>query len=388
MPDPASITPLLAERLDISTDRAETLLRSMLQELKSRAASEGVHLSELGTFEEENGTLTFIPSPSLRRRVNHQFEGLSPEDLSAPPSARPEAEAPPSLRESARGVSEAEDEPPPSEGGDDKSIPTIDPVEEDEDSEPAGPPDDPASESEHPPSSAEGTSTESEEPTDQSIPTLDPLEAENNGTQADAQSPDAPHEPEGKPAAEEDEEEASTSPIGTYPVISSLLLFVILLGVGWFVLTETNLWSSSPPPYETSDPATTQPANPEGSSQSEAPGSNDDMSDDTQPDRYAGVQPGDETGEPQGPSDDAGTGTWTVVVASLSSRTEAEAMAADYRDQFATVEVMPTTVNDGNKDRTLYRVTVGRYNSEVAAERARKQNSSTMPSDAWIHELK
>jgi hypothetical protein len=385
MPDPESITPLLAERLDISTDRAETLLQSMLQELKSRAASEGVHLSELGTFEEEDGTLTFIPDPSLRRRVNHQFEGLSPEDLAAPSSARPEAEAPPSLREPSSGEAVTE---PPSNKTDDESIPTINPIEEDEDTEPTASSDEPAPEPERPSVQPEGT-TEHEDSTERSIPTLDPIDDEDEGDEPDMSPPDESHEPEEaeKEPPEETEEEESTGPIGTFPVVSSLLLFVILLGVGWFVLTETNLWSSSQPSYETSETETTQSADPEGPSQSADPGLTDDAPDDDPPERYAGVRPGDQPGETSGPAADAGTGTWTVVVASLSSRTEAEAMATDYRDHFPTVEVTPTTVSNGNQDRTLYRVTVGRYDSEVAAERTRRENGSMMPSDAWIHEL-
>ena len=82
-----SITPLLADRLDISEEQAQSLLETMLRELRRRAESDNVRLPELGTFREEGGTLTFEPSPSLRRLVNHQYEGLSAEDLSVPEAA-------------------------------------------------------------------------------------------------------------------------------------------------------------------------------------------------------------------------------------------------------------------------------------------------------------
>lgn len=326
MPDPESITPLLAERLDISPDRAETLLQSMLQELKSQAAAENVLLSELGTFEKEDGTLTFNPSPSLQRRVNHQFEGLSPEDLSGPPSARPEAEAPPSPEESSRE--------------DPETAPAIDPSEEDEDS----------------------------------------------GDEADRLPLADPHGPkEAEEAPPDEDEEKPASPTRTFPVISGLLLFTVLLGIGWFILTETNLWSSSQLPSATSEPETAQPADPEKSSQSADPEMADDPSEDgDQPDRDTDARPEDASDEDAG-SDavDAEAGTWTVVIASRSSRPEAEAVASEYNDQLDTVRVVRSTVND----KTWYRVMAGQYDSEAAAKRALDANASIMPSDAWLHDL-
>ena len=112
---PVSIAPLLADRLDISEERARSLLQTMLQELRRRAESEGVRLPELGIFREEGDTLTFVPSPSLRRRVNLQYEGLTTEELSAPSD-------PPSL-----AVSELDVEEPSGDGPDD--VPTPTPVE-------------------------------------------------------------------------------------------------------------------------------------------------------------------------------------------------------------------------------------------------------------------
>lgn len=358
MPDPESITPLLAERLDISTDRAGTLLESMLQELKSRATSDGVHLSDLGTFEEEDGTLTFIPSPSLRRRVNHQFEGLSSEDLSAPPSARPEEEAPPSLRESSR----EEREEAEAASSDDTAA--------------AG---EPALEHEDTPDEPEGTPAEPEDSTERSIPTLAPLEDEPEDEAADMPPSDDTSEPDEAeaqpPEYEEEEEEEPVSPAGSFSLIGSILLIVILVGVGWFVFSDTNLWLSSQPSSETSETKTTQSTGPE-SPDSET---SDDVSPGDQPDRYAGVRPGD---KPDSVAD-AETGPWTVIVASLSSRTEAESVAAEYKANFATVQVMPATVNNA----TRYRVAVGRFDSEGTAQRALDANASMMPSDAWTHEL-
>lgn len=82
----ASIPSLLADKLDVSEEKAKKLLLAMLREVKKRAFKEGVRLPEFGTFREHNGTLTFEPSPALARAVNRQFEGLESEDLETAPS--------------------------------------------------------------------------------------------------------------------------------------------------------------------------------------------------------------------------------------------------------------------------------------------------------------
>ncbi|PSQ74038.1 MAG: hypothetical protein BRD39_02730 [Bacteroidetes bacterium QH_9_64_21] len=397
MPDPEPITPLLAERLDISPDRTEALLQSMLQELKNRAASEGVHLSDLGTFQDEDGTLAFIPSPSLRRRVNHQFEGLSPEDLAGPPAAQPEADAPPSLRESSEEDDTSPTEPQSPDdksssttGPDEEDTPALDPMDEDGDDEPTETPDQPVDpgfeDVPTEPAAPEpgGVSDEDEESAEPSIPTLDPIEDEDDGDESEMPPPGDADEPGGtieEASPEEDEEEEEVAgPLGSFSVIGSLLVLVVLVGIGWLVFSETDLWSSSQPAYENSDPETTQTADSEGPNQSSDPEASEDASGDDQPERHAGIPPGDDSGD----AADMQTGTWTIVVASLSSRPNAEATAAKYEDRFNSAEVMPATVDN----RTRYRVAVGRYDSEAAAERALDANRSTMPSGAWIHELR
>jgi len=80
-----SILSLLADELDTSPKKAQKLLIAMLREVKKRARREGVRLPNLGTFREADGELTFDPSPSLARAVNHRFEGLESEDLGTAP---------------------------------------------------------------------------------------------------------------------------------------------------------------------------------------------------------------------------------------------------------------------------------------------------------------
>lgn len=72
---------LLADELNVSEERAEKLLIAMLREVRKRAHREGVRLPDLGTFREDNGRLTFEPTPSLARAVNHEYEGLPSEDF-------------------------------------------------------------------------------------------------------------------------------------------------------------------------------------------------------------------------------------------------------------------------------------------------------------------
>jgi len=197
---PTSITPLLAERLDIPEDQAESLLETMVQELQQRAETDGVQLSGLGTFREEQGTLTFEPGPSLRRRVNRQFEGLSAEPLA------PASDA---------------DEGPSSPGG---SLP--------------GPTDTPDSTEPEPP------------PFLQSPPGPDETEEASGPPDPEDQAPTPAQD---RPAAPS-HSRGDRSP-DSFTVISLVLLVLFLLGAGWFVLDRTNLWG---PSSTASSPTTTQ----------------------------------------------------------------------------------------------------------------------------------
>jgi len=88
----ASLPSLLADELNTSDEQAKKLLIAMLREVKKRARREGVRLPEFGTFRESDGEITFEPSPSLARTVNHRFEGLQSEDLTSAPEEETEDE--------------------------------------------------------------------------------------------------------------------------------------------------------------------------------------------------------------------------------------------------------------------------------------------------------
>jgi len=297
---PVSITSLLAARLDISEERAQSLLQTLLQELRRRAETDGVRLPELGTFRAEDDTLTFEPSPSLRRRVNEEYEGLGTEEVSPTTTA----------------------EPPPLGGSDEGT------VEETPDEEPVPAP----------------------EAADEKEPAPEPAGS-----------------PEAQPAAE-------GSAVDSFTVISLLLAFLFVLGAGWLMLDRTDVFSPTPsdrPPVASEQSPTNQEAG---------------VPTDT------GTSPTADTGA-VGPTDDEQANqttaattarAWTIVVASRTSRTAAEATANEYTSRFDSVEIVPGTIDD----QTWYRVSVGRYPSEAAAERVLNDRAADLPSGAWIHRLR
>ena len=194
----------------------------------------------------------------------------------------------------------------------------------------------------------------------------EPAPASTRSDATEASEDDVPPSPDPKPVAEDRGTDSFT-------LISLVLALLFVLGAGWFVLDRTNVFSPAPsdtPPVASEEP----PAN---------------QSDETTSDT-ATTAPAD-TGA-AGPTNDASEDeaaastdrNWTIVVASRSSQTEADAAAEQYAIRFDSVEVIPGTVND----RTWYRVAVGRYATETAAERALNDQSASLPSDAWIHNLR
>lgn len=280
---PVSITPLLANRLDISEERAQSLMETMLRELRRRAELDSVRLPELGTFREEDGTLTFEPSSSLRRLVNHQYEGLSAEDFSVPESA----EAP--------------------------SLATSEPASEEEMSEAAA------------------------------VPAAEPEPASRGST------------------------------VDSFTLISLVLAFLFVLGVGWFVLDRTDVLSPGP---SDSPPVASEQAPDES-----APGAASDTAGSQPPDTASVKSTGTQADQDTTASTPR---NWIIVVASRSSRAAADAAADEYKSRFDSVEVIAGTAND----RTWYRVAVGRYASAEAAKRTLNEQASKLPPGAWLHHLR
>ena len=321
---PESITPLLAERLDIPEEQAQSLLETMVRELRQRTETDAVQLSGLGTFREEEGTLVFQPGPSLRRRVNRQFEGLSAEPL-APTDA------------------DAEGTPP---SGQSTPEPTDTP--ESADSEPP--------------------------PFMQSPPAPDEPEEAPEATEAEAAGDgDTSGAQDRRPT---DRDQPGDRSPDSFTIISLVLLVLFVLGAGWFVLNRTNVWGPSP---TTSTPNTTQ-----SPTASDGP----TTASDSEPPSQSDESPSDEAEEaappPSSQGADAPAQNWTIIVASRSSRSAAQEVADAYAPRFDSVAVVAGTVDNT----TWYRVAIGQYSSEADAEQALTDQSDALPSDAWTHRLR
>lgn len=384
-----SIIPLLAERLDVSESRARSLLNGMLEELRHHAAADGVHLSGLGTFEKEDGTLTFVPSAALRRHVNQQFEGLSPEVLGGDEPDEVEAELPPSLRDVsgetatsalvARAVPSGVERPVedlPS-SLDHRSIQAIEPVEaEEEADEPESRPSD---------ASADAFDWTTEEP-----PSSD--RSGDEAEPAPEADPGPADEPRDAPSTDDATEEPETaSPIGggrmpgAVPLLGGLVLILLLAGAGWFLFSQTSLRSSGPEatPSGASGTESTQASANRTATDTTGEGRSDQPSQ-----RSAGATSTNADSVRSASASEAVR--WTIVVASRASRAAAQEVAEEYErraqsedDGVGTVEVVSGTVNG----QTWYRVTIGRYDAEAAAQQALKTHDRLFPAEAWILRL-
>ncbi|MFB6231595.1 MAG: SPOR domain-containing protein [Salinibacter sp.] len=327
----ASIDVLIAERLDVSEERARTMLRALSEELRAQAQEDDVRLPALGTFGEDDGTLTFTPSPSLRRLVNRRFEGLSAEDVSEAPMSAPAGRGP------------EEDEPLPARAGDrPRQAPSDTPESSD------APPDYPVVEEQ--PEADVGV-----EPTSGSAPE-DQESRSHAGASAQARGPDS------------------------FQVIMGMLLLVLLIGIGWFVLDRTGAlssltgslpYSSSPDTSDTTLQASAPDARPARPS-SQSPQSSSPR------DTASGAQ------ERVQDSVESSAERWAIVVASTADRASAESVAARYEDQFAgsdrPVDIVESTV----ENTTRYRVLVGDYPAKDSVLAALDELQSTLPDGAWV----
>ena len=322
---PESIIPLLAERLDISEEKAQSLLETMVQELRQRTETDAVQLSGLGTFRQEEGTLVFQPGPSLRRRVNRQFEGLSAEPLT---STDPDAEATPSPKRSA---------PEPTE-------------------------------------TPESTDSETP-PFMQSPPAPDEMEDASKAPAGASSSDSGTEDPQDRPP--NDRAPAGDQSPDSFTIISLVLLVLFLVGAGWFVLNRTNVWGPSPTPSTSSTTQSPTASEEPTASTAQDPAASDQASPDAPQDA--------QNGAPDSPTQDATAPAqnWTIIVASRSTRNAAQEVADVYTPQFDSVAVVAGTVDNT----TWYRVAIGQYASEADAEQALADQSDVLPSDAWTHRL-
>lgn len=362
----ADLDTLIAERLGIPEEQARDLLRAMLEEVRNRAEDDEVRLPRLGTFQEEDGTLSFSPSPSLERLVNQQYEGLRPEEVPARPEVEPE--------DPDRAEPDDEPErPPPEEPLSDESKEAPPSSQQDEPDPSPGVPDYPLVEE------------------DLRYDTGQPDAPEERREDESEFKPSADQPTGGSESGTEQEEDTErrpprqTSIVDSFRIIVGILLLVFLIAAGWFVLNQTHMLPSfrgAGTEATQSAGSATDTAVAETDGQASAP--QDTVAEQTQPARFPGTTPGEpDTRNRINPS----TGGWTIVVASTPDRSVAERTREQYRQQFSgaglPVDVVTGTVNNG----TRHRVAVGQYTSRDAALQALDQHAARLPEGAWVLRL-
>ena len=80
-------------------------------------------------------------------------------------------------------------------------------------------------------------------------------------------------------------------------------------------------------------------------------------------------------------------GLWAVGVASMRSRTGAERMARRYRTRLADAPVSVRIVEHMLDQERHFRVVVGRYETQAAAQQAREKHRRALPPEAWVVRL-
>jgi hypothetical protein len=333
----------LAVELGCSSDEAERMLHDLLADVKERTeAGEPVSLTGLGTFSLDEGTLHFDPAAALQEAVNYRNAHLEPLPVSAPST---------------------DDE----SLGDEASSAAVPPVEE-------------------PPSPAETTTPSAEEPAapqaEEEAAPAEPDEvpalSEDWTDELDEDSAEPATEP--SPPADAPEPESSDEPT-TGQLVGLAASIVLLVGLIWFVLGTQGIipgpgalfqGAPSPTPPSTDTVATS----PSSDTAAAAP--------ETAPDTAA-IEP--DTVAPTPPSIDRATGGWTIVVASRTRPGQAEAVLSTYRQRFQG-EGLPVDILTGEANGQLrYRVAVGQYATQEAAQSALQQLQGRVPSDAWSLEI-
>lgn len=351
---------LIAKRLEVSEDRAQDIVRTLLKELRERAADESVHLPQLGTFREEQGTLTFSPSPSLRRLVNQQYEGLQPETTSVSPGTdEPEEEA---AHVTAPADTDEPEERPP---GEEFASPESEPDEEEPDQE--------------------KLDTSRIEEDDDSDVEAAPASEEEASVWSPADSAPTPDESVEEDSREEEpKRRATASSIDSFQFVIGILLFVFLIAAGWFVLRQTHVIPAWPGLSLEQAAPSAGPDTAMATTENQRAAEDDTASTTAQQMRFPGTTPG------EGSSRDAITpaeGGWTIVVASRSNRGVAETQLSQYESRFAETGLPVDIVSGSVGNSTRYRVAIGQYRSRDAAREALNEHASKLPDGAWILRL-
>lgn len=408
----------VAERLDIPTSEARLVLNALSKLIHQQAEQEGrVRVPGIGIFEQKAGdeALRFTPDAALERVVNHRYAGMAPA-ASAPPAAdasSSEAEhtgtVPPIAVEASEekeaqaadpGATSAEETP--AEGTREADAPGEDAAKEATSergvvqssqttpaivaaSSPGG--SDPDGEEETAP-----PAPERDGPDDRHEPEgTDDADAPTDGAAAEVTpSSDAPDESRdgGDGAAEPVTEQAA--PNRTPALIGLLLALLLAAGAAWWLLTDepadppgaSDVAVMEPEPADETDqpapdPATDPEAADETSDAADVPDEERALTDGVSPDDLpAGADAIDPT-----------LGGFALVVASVPSEEDAEAIEADYRDAVADDPLPTALLVLQSGDTTRYRVGIGQFATQDEALAVRDARSDVLPGDAWVLRL-
>lgn len=354
---PAALSEQLADELGCSPDDAQRMLHDVLEDVEQRAQDgESVSIPGLGTFSTDEGTLQFTPDPALQKAVNYRNNHLGPLTVSgASPRASSDQTPPPAPP--AETVSDASPDDvaaPDPEAMDDEPEPDVISGEE--------VPGEPESVDDEP------ESVEEPMPETEDVPDLSADWAEEFSERAE-DSPD--RRPSGA--------RSSSDRPSTGQLVGLVVSIVLLIGLIGFVLSSQGLLpgsSSQPEAAPASTPTDTAAA--VAAADTARPSS--DVPSDT--------ATGEATGPPSTPATiDRATGGWSIVVASRTRPGQAKAVLSTYRQRFQG-EGIPVDILTGESGGQLrYRVAVGQYPSQEAAETALQQLQGRVPDDAWTLQI-
>jgi len=418
----------VAERLDIPPSEARLVLNALSKLIHQQAEQEGrVRVPGIGIFERAAGdeTLQFTPDTALERVVNHRYAGMAP--AAAPPAADTPASsvseataATPPVAAETSGVEDDDvtsSEDVPAENTLEEDMPKEDTPEENtpEEDTPADGADDMAAETfgyvapEPTPASADAAEAEGKAETTPSVgggdedsaPTLEPVDADEGvPVAASGDAPPAADTPDESRDSADGGDQAQpvtdeATPNRAPALIGLILALLLAAGAAWWLLTDE---PTAPP--ETPDTAVVEPepadetdqtspdevTDPEGADNAAGEG-RDESADSDEPDALADGVGADDLPTGAGAIDPT-LGGFALVVASVPSEEDAEAIEASYRDTI-TDDPLPTALLASQTGDTVrYRVGVGQFSTQEEALAARDARSDVLPGDAWVLRLR
>jgi len=389
----------VAERLDIPPSEARLVLNALSKLIHQQAEQEGrVRVPGIGIFAQatDDAPLEFTPDAALERVVNHRYAGMA-------------AAAAPTVADAPDAASEATAGGPPgaaaSSHATDEDARSAENTSAEETMEEDAPEEDAPATT---PASPDAAEAEDETETTPSVrvehkdsaATLaaeDEEQAVSASASGDASAPSDPTDATGGHADGDERTQPVTeeaTPNSAPALIGLVLALLLAAGAAWWLLTDD---PAAPP--ETPDTAVVEPepadetdqTPPDPATAPAAPADGadeavDEVAPTAEPNALAdGVDP---SALPSGAGTiDPTLGGFALVVASVPSVEDAEAIEANYRDAI-TNDPLPTALLVlQTEDATRYRVGIGQFATQDEALAVRDARSEVLPGDAWVLRL-